>query len=87
MRLVFEPLGEELFSQVKLRMDGFLTNLTQQGFFKSRVPEDAFNVVVDGTNNTAASIAARQLIVDIFVAPQTPAEFVRFRFQRLLEST
>jgi len=82
--LVFEPIGTELFGQVKLRLDGFMNALTQDGYFASRVPSEAFRVVIDDTNNTPATIAARQLITDILVAAQTPAEFVRFRFQRSL---
>lgn len=82
--LVFEPIGDGLFTIVSLRMTSFLTRLTQEGYFASRVPAEAFKVIVDETNNTAESIAARQLITDIIVAPQTPAEFVRFRFQRSL---
>jgi len=85
--LVFEPIGDDLFATVKLRIDSFLNNLTQNGYFASRVPAQAFRTVVDSTNNTTASKNARQLITDVFIAPQIPAEFVRFRFQRLLEST
>ena len=85
--LVFEPIGDDLFATVKLRLDGFLGNLTNEGFFGSRVPEEAFRTVVDDSNNTTASKNARQLIADVFISPQIPAEFVRFRFQRLLETT
>lgn len=82
--LVFEGIGSDLFTTVALRMNGFLGRLAQEGYFASRVPAEAFRVIVDETNNTPQSIAARQLITDILVAPQTPAEFVRFRFQRSL---
>lgn len=84
--LVFEPLGDDLFATTKLRMDAFLNGLTQDGYFASRVPVEAFRVVCDSTNNTPATIAARQLICDILVAAQTPAEFVRFRFQRSINT-
>jgi len=84
--LVFESIGDELFSVVSLRISGFLNGLTQLGYFASRVPSEAFRVVIDDSNNTPATLASRQLITDIFIAPQTPAEFVLFRFQRLLAS-
>lgn len=82
--LVFEPIGDGLFTVVGLRMASFLGRLTQEGYFASRVPSEAFLVTVDSSNNTPESIAARQLITDILCAPSTPAEFVRFRFQRSL---
>jgi phage tail sheath protein FI len=79
--LVFEPLTDELFSLVTVRLTGFLTNLTTDGYFASRVPAEAFRVTCDTTNNTPTSIAAAQLICDLDIAVQTPAEFVRFRFR------
>ena len=84
--LVFEPIGTDLFSLVKLRLDSFLGALTQDGYFASRLPSEAFKTIVDSSNNTNATLTSRQLIVDILVAPQTPAEFVRMRFQRVFGS-
>jgi len=83
---VFEPLGEELFSRVKLTFDGFLSALTQQGYFASRNPSEAFRVTVDSSNNTPATIASRQLIVDLLIAPSNPAEFILLRFKRSLNT-
>ena len=82
--LVFETIGEELFSRTKLRIDAFLGGLAQENYFASVVPEEAFRVTCDSTNNTPQTIAARKLIVDILVAPGTPAEFVLLRFERSL---
>lgn len=79
--LVFEPLTDDLFASVTLRMSSFLGNLTQDGYFASRVPAEAFRVTCDRSNNTDETIAARQLIVDVDIAVATPAEFVRFRFR------
>lgn len=83
--LVFEPIGDQLFSTVTFRMTSFLNRLTSENYFASRVPAEAFRVTCDGTNNTDDTIAARQLITDTLVATQNPAEFVRFRFQRSLK--
>lgn len=79
--LVFEPLTAELFATVTLRLTSFLANLTQDGYFASRVPAEAFRVTCDTTNNTVSTINARQLICDLDIAPGIPAEFVRFRFR------
>jgi phage tail sheath protein FI len=50
--------------------------------FAGATPSEAFFVIVDDSNNDASSIAAGQVIIDIGVAANTPAEFVRFRFQQ-----
>lgn len=84
--LVFEPIGAELFSIVTTRMTSFLTRLTSEGYFASRVPAESFRVTCDTTNNTPETIAARQLICEVLVAGQTPAEFVRFLFKRSLNT-
>lgn len=84
--LVFEPIDANLFATTKLRLESFMANLTQEGYFASRVPEEAYRVICDESNNTDASIIARQLITDVLVAVASPAEFVRFRFQRSLKT-
>lgn len=84
--LVFEPIGEDLFQTTTLRMVPFLTRLAGEGYFASRVPKEAFQFTCDDTNNTPDTIAARMLISDVLIAPQTPAEFVLFRFRRALNA-
>jgi phage tail sheath protein FI len=81
---VFESLTEDLFARVKLSFDGFMNALTQQNYFASRNPSEAFRVICDTTNNTAATIAQGLLIADILVATATPGEFVLLRFKRSL---
>lgn len=87
--LVFENIGPRLFSTVKLRLDGFLINAWQDSFFGSTAttPDAAFRVVVDDSNNTNTTIAAGQLITDLFIRPNEAAEFIRFRFQRLIATS
>ena len=82
--LVFEPIGEELFGRIVLRYGGFLSGLTDQGYFASKNPSEAFRVICDETNNSPAGIAARMVVCDVLIAPSTPAEFIRFRFERAL---
>jgi phage tail sheath protein FI len=81
--IVFENNGPVLWAKIKAQLTGFLTNLFNEGLFAGSSPSDAFFVIVDESNNDANSIAAGQVIIDIGVAAQTPAEFVRFRFQQL----
>jgi phage tail sheath protein FI len=50
-------------------------------------PAEAFFVKCDGENNTAETIDAGQLIVDIGIAPVKPAEFVIFRLAQFSGGT
>jgi len=59
-----------------------LVNLFNEGYFAGNSPSQAFFVICDETNNTQASIDLGQVIIDVGVAPNKPAEFVRFRFQQ-----
>lgn len=80
--IVFENNGPALWARIKAQLSGFLTNLYNEGMFAGATPSEAFFVIVDDSNNDASSIAAGQVIIDIGVAANTPAEFVRFRFQQ-----
>lgn len=82
--LVFEPITDEVFARVTLRFTGFLDSLTGQDYFASKIPAEAFRFTCDRTNNSASSIAQRQLIGDCLFACQLPAEFIRLRFERSL---
>jgi phage tail sheath protein FI len=84
--IVFENNGPGLWSKIKAQITGFLQGLFNDGLFAGTSPAEAFFVIVDGTNNTAASVEAGQVIIDVGVAPNKPAEFVRFRFQQLVLS-
>jgi phage tail sheath protein FI len=77
--VVFENNGPQLWNRIKTQLNGFLGNLYREGYFAGNSPNEAFTITVDGTNNTADVINAGQVIVDVAVAPQIPAEFVRFR--------
>jgi len=84
--VVFENNGRALWSRIKVQLDGFLGQLYAEQYFSGATPSDAYQVVVDETNNTQATIDAGQVIVDVYVAPTKPAEFVRFRLaQKVLE--
>ena len=80
--IVFENNGPGLWARIKAQLDGFLNGLFKEGLFFGNSPSQAYFVIVDDTNNDASSIEAGQVIIDVGVAPNRPAEFVRFRFQQ-----
>jgi len=79
---VFENNDELLWSRIKLQLTGFLSNLYNDGYFKGATPSEAFEVIVDSSNNTQAQIDAGLVTVDVGIAPNKPGEFVRFRFSQ-----
>lgn len=83
---VFEPNGPTLWARIRFQLVGFMTNLFRQGYFAGNSPGEAFFVVVDSSNNPQSSVDAGFLYVDVGVAPNTPAEFIVFRFQRKLNT-
>ena len=80
--IVFENNGPGLWARIKAQLQAFLTNLFNDGLFAGTTPAQAFFVIVDESNNDQASIDAGQVIIDVGIAPNKPAEFVRFRFQQ-----
>jgi len=82
----FENNGPALWGRVKAQFDGFLKNRFDDGYFAGETPAEAFLVKVDEDNNPQSSIDAGILTIDIFVAPNKPAEFVRLRFTQKTRS-
>jgi len=81
--IVFENNGPALWAKIKAQLQGFLNNQFNEGLFAGGSPSEAFFVIVDESNNDASSVAAGQVIIDVGVAANTPAEFVRFRFTQI----
>jgi phage tail sheath protein FI len=77
--VVFEPNDMALWERVKRTINAFLVRTWRDGALFGGTPGEAFFVKCDGENNTAETMDAGQLIVDIGVAPVKPAEFVIFR--------
>jgi len=77
--VVFEPNDMDLWERVKRTISSFLVRVWRDGALFGATPGEAFFVKCDGENNTAETIDAGQLIVDIGIAPVKPAEFVIFR--------
>lgn len=78
--IVFENNGPALWAKIKGQLNGFLVNLFNEGYFAGNSPSQGFFVRCDETNNPQSSIDAGQVIIDVGVAPNKPAEFIRVRF-------
>lgn len=78
----FENNGPALWAKYKKQAEGFFLRLYRDGYFRGTSPSEAFAIVVDSTNNPTDSVDAGFLIVDFYIAPNKPAEFIRLRFQQ-----
>lgn len=78
--VVFEPNDEPLWTQVRLSIESFLTDLWRQGAFQGSKPGEAFFVRVGlGTTMTAQDILDGRLFIEVGFAPLRPAEFLILR--------
>lgn len=85
--VVFEPNDMALWERVKRTVNAFLIRVWRDGALFGGTPGEAFFVKCDGENNTAETIDAGQLIIDIGIAPVKPAEFVIFRIAQFSGGT
>lgn len=84
--VTFKPNNKELWGQVNRTITAFMRKIWQQGALFGSKEEEAFQVIIDGTNNTEASMAAGELHITLKFAPVKPAEFVVITFtQKTLE--
>ena len=84
---VFENNNPSLWSKLRTQIGGFLNFLFSAGYFAGSNPSQAFFVICDSSNNLAVTVDQGQVIMDVGVAPNKPAEFVRVRFaQKSIES-
>lgn len=79
---VFEPNGEELWTQVRYTVSNFLERIWREGALFGATPQQAFFVKCDEENNTAETMTLGRLYVDVGVCPVRPAEFVVFRISQ-----
>lgn len=84
---VFENVGAALRSRIQLAVEDFLSGLFQQGVFAGTTPAQAYKVVCDETNNDEATERAGIVYCDVYVAPNTPGEFIVFRLRQKFTST
>jgi hypothetical protein len=85
--VVFEPNDMKLWERVKRTINAFLVRVWRDGALFGATPSEAFYVKCDGELNTAETIDAGQLIVEIGIAPVKPAEFVVFRIAQFSGGT
>jgi phage tail sheath protein FI len=79
---IFEPNDQLLWNRVKTTCEANLINFWQAGGLRGTTPSDAFFVKCDSTLNTASSILAGEVRVEIGVALQRPAEFIVIRISQ-----
>lgn len=73
---VFEANDPRLWTEVNVKVSGFLSEFWRTGGLKGSRSAEAFFVLCNSTNNTVSSIDQGELRVDVGVALQYPAEFV-----------
>jgi phage tail sheath protein FI len=80
---VFEGNDEGLWSQLRLSIGGFMTQLFRRGAFKGAQPRDAFFVKCDAETTTPADQDRGIVNIIVGFAPLKPAEFVILQFQQI----
>lgn len=66
-----------LWNEAKTVVDAYLTSFWQQGGLRGGVKSQAFYVKIDSENNSPSDVANGVLNIEIGVALQYPAEFIR----------
>ena len=81
----FENNGANLRLRLRTQITQFLRLLYNQNYFSAQATSEseAFRVICDDTNNPQAVVDLGQVVVDVYIAPNKPAEFVRIRLQQL----
>lgn len=85
--VVFEPNGEQLWSQIRLNVTAFMQNLFRQGAFAGTSPRDAYLVKCDAETTTATDQNLGIVNVVVAFAPLKPAEFVIVKISQLTGQT
>ena len=76
---VFEPNNEALWETLKRTISGFLNRVWRSGALVGTTPDEAFRVRIDRELNPPEVRALGQLVIEVRVAPTTPAEFIVFK--------
>jgi hypothetical protein len=79
---VFEPNDEELWSQLRLNINSFMTVLYRQGAFQGSTPSQAFFVKCDAETTTQDDINLGIVNVLVGFAPLKPAEFIMVKISQ-----
>jgi phage tail sheath protein FI len=73
---LFQPIGPRLWSSLAGGISKMLSGLWASGALAGKSTSEAFYVVCDETNNSAATVDNGQINIEVGVALQTPAEFI-----------
>jgi uncharacterized protein len=75
----FEPNDSRLWVRMLRELTAFLANLQRDGALQGRTPAEAFYVKCDAENNPSEVRDLGQVIIEIGLAPLSPAEFIVVR--------
>jgi phage tail sheath protein FI len=78
-KYVFEPNSSAFRRQVQRGFENVLADLYSRGAFAGSTPDQAYQVVINETNNPIQSVDAGRLVVDLRVAPSVPLSFLTVR--------
>ena len=81
--VVFEPNDEPLWSQIRINIKTFMTDLFRQGAFQGTTPNEAFYVRCDKDTTTQSDINRGIVNIEVGFAPLKPAEFVILKFKQI----
>ncbi len=85
--VVFEPNNENLWHVVQRDVSFFLDTLWKQGYLNGAQADQAFMVRCDDEVNTEDTVEDGQVVVDVWLAPLRPAEFVGVRVVQEIEAS
>ena len=75
----FEPNESRLWVRIQRELTTYLNRLLQNGALKGATPDEAFYVKCDSETNPPELREVGQVVTEIGLAPQTPAEFIVVR--------
>jgi phage tail sheath protein FI len=75
----FEPNEPRLWVRIQRELSTYLNSLLKEGALKGDTPAQAFYVKCDAETNPTELREAGQLVTEIGLAPQVPAEFIVIR--------
>lgn len=82
----FEPNDLRLWIRIRRELTVFLTHLLRDGALQGRTPREAFYVKCDAENNPPAVRDQGQVVIELGLAPLSPAEFIVIRIVRRVGS-
>jgi phage tail sheath protein FI len=78
----FEPNNQHLWVRIQRELTTFLTKLQRDGALQGTTPAQAFYIKCDAENNPPEVRDLGQVIIEIGLAPLSPAEFIVVRIVR-----